>query len=361
MGSRAGATVPAHVVGSPTLVDCPTTTDRLCVAPMTVKPVRCHSVSAASQSGSDDDLADSELGPPDTRGPRSTLGSSPDNSVTMIMPSIGLIRSGPGVISDDSWDDTRSPLLTRPAGRARRMRLPSRVLVATVVILMGLGAVLTMPFALQSRSDATPNAALRQLPAVPDESHPAVPNSTDARSAAPLPIGESATPAATPRSTGAPAANQTNEDGQSLAQTQQATNGATVAFETLVVEAENGVLAGARSMSWPNASGGRIVRDIGSWDDDDPPGTLTLTGIVFPYQANYTITVHYVHRLPLANADAVVNVAGASGGWVGFAFNPTCCRTAALTINIPSGTRSITIENSTGRVAWIDKIVITEA
>ena len=276
-------------------------------------------------------------------------------------PSIGLIRSGPGVISDDSWDEPPSPPHTEQAGRERRMRLPSRVWVATAAVLMGLGAVVTMPFALQSRSHAIPNAALRQLPAVPDESHSAIPRSTDAQSAAPLPIGEWATPATTPRSTRVPAANQTNEDGQSVAQTQQATTGTTAPFETLVVEAESGALAGAQSMSWPNASGGRIVRDIGSWDDDDPPGTLTLTGIVFPYQANYTITVHYVYLFPLDNADALVNVAGASGGWVGFAFNLTCCRTTALTINIPPGSRSITIENSTGRVAWIDKIVITEA
>ena len=63
------------------------------------------------------------------------------------------------------------------------------------------------------------------------------------------------------------------------------------------MEAEGGALGGGAGVltGYPNTSGGRIVYNLGAWDDDDPPGTLTLNGIVFPHQGNYTITVHYVH------------------------------------------------------------------
>ncbi len=91
MGSRAGATVTAYVVGSPTLVDCPTTTDRLCVAPVTVKPVGCHSVSAASQSGSDDDFADSELNPTCCRTTALTINIPPDSRSITIENSTGRV------------------------------------------------------------------------------------------------------------------------------------------------------------------------------------------------------------------------------------------------------------------------------
>ena len=241
------------------LVDSPTTTDCLCVARLATKPVSCLSVEGPSQSGSDD-LAGPESGPADVPGPRSKPGVTPDNSVTMIMPviapwpepgaeppvvdvgttsdnepidvpqtldapdthgsalvparrsSIGLIRPGPGVIADDSWDDPQVPVLARAFGRARRVRLPSRVLVTVVAVLIGLGAIAAVPFALRSEPEAAPDAAPRQVPTGLDERQPVlIPGSTEAQSPTSMPTGASATPARTSRPARAQAGNPATE------------------------------------------------------------------------------------------------------------------------------------------------------
>jgi hypothetical protein len=128
----------------------------------------------------------------------------------------------------------------------------------------------------------------------------------------------------------------------------------------LTIEAETGQLTGSAWVwdGYPNASGGLIVRNLGNWGGT--PGTLTLNEIVFPNEANYTITIHFVHPNGETNRSARVTVSGVPTVTVNFtAPDSSCCFTQAFTINIPAGTRSIKFENPETHSPSIDNVVIT--
>jgi hypothetical protein len=64
-------------------------------------------------------------------------------------------------------------------------------------------------------------------------------------------------------------------------------------FAPVTFEGENGTLTGSAGIwdGYPNASGGRIVRNLGNWGGT--PGTLTITGVNIPSTALHP---HYLLR-----------------------------------------------------------------
>jgi hypothetical protein len=256
-------------------------------------------------------------------------------------------RPGPTALADDSWDD--SPAIdagTVPPRRPTALR--GRHWIALILVLAAVGALASTPFVPGTR----PAASVYARPGG---------SSTYVNEATPVPV-ENATPvpSSPPMSTGhvvkeAPGANSASPGGSSTA-------GGT-SFTTVTLEAENGVLTGSASIlnGYPGASGAKIVYRVGDWDDTSP-GTLTLNGIVFPAAANYTMTIYYVNLIPQLPIRAQITVSGTSPFWIDFHdWNVNCCRTAAVTLAVPAGSRSITVGNATGRAPWIDKIVISRA
>ena len=273
-------------------------------------------------------------------------------------PSTDIVRAGPTAIAEDSWNDSALPVLAGVGIGGRHVRASSRrVWVVVVAVLIGLGAIAAVPFVLTAGPEPAPQAVPDQLPTELDEP-PAgfVPEPIVVISPEPLSTGRAATPK--PTSTRTPTANAT--------QAAQTTPNPPAPpppppFTTLTIEAESGQLTGSAWVSdgySATASGGLIVRNLGNWGGT--PGTLTLNEIVFPNQANYTVTIHFVHPNGETNRTAQVTVSGVATVTVNFtAQNNGCCFAQAVTINIPAGTRSIRFENPTGHAPSIDKVVIT--
>jgi hypothetical protein len=235
------------------------------------------------------------------------------------------------------------------------------VWLAVVGVLVGLGANAAVPFALSSQREDAPKAAPNQLPTEIDLPPSGfVPDPILSTSEVPLSTGQAATPAPTPKPTQAQVAANATIGPPSMQAEQASPPAPPPPFEPLTLEAESGQTSGS-AWTWdgyPTASGGLIVRNLGNWGGT--PGTVTLNNIVFPNQANYTITIYFVHPNGETNRSALVTVAGLDGVTVNFtAPDSQCCYTTAVTINIPGGTRSITFDNPTDHAPSIDKIVIT--
>jgi hypothetical protein len=265
-------------------------------------------------------------------------------------------RLGPVAVAEDSWDEPPPPI----AAGGRHIGPPSRRLwFAVVGVLMGLGAIAAVPFALSSQPQNSSRAAPDELPTeldVPPSGF--VPGLATATTAVPMPTGQAATPAPTLQTTQAQVT--VNSASSSTQPAQPTTPAAPPPFAPLTIEAESGQLAGSAWVwnGYPNASGGLIVRNLGNWGGT--PGTLTLSGVVFPNQATYTITIYFVHPNGEVNRSAVVTVSGVPSVTVNFtAPNSECCFTQPVSMTIPAGTRSITFENPTSHAPSIDKIVIT--
>jgi hypothetical protein len=273
-------------------------------------------------------------------------------------------RSGPTAIADDSWDDLLTPGTRGPVVRHAVLK-PRRIRVAVAAVLVGLGVVAAVPIVLNPRPTATLRA---EPPAQPSDaagpgfvSDPAVTTSP----VEPMSTGRAASPGPSGRTIPrVAAAGATNPDGTNQSQAGVTTAPTTQALGSVTIEAETGVLTGSARVlnGYSGASGGKLVRGIGGWDEDDgSTGTLTLNGIVIPAAANYVITIHYVNLIPVLDIRALISVSAATSVWVEFDWESSCCDTATITMNIPAGTRSITVANTTGLGPWIDKVVISQA
>ena len=273
-------------------------------------------------------------------------------------PSASIVRAGPTAVAEDSWADSALPVLAGAGIGGRHVRSSSRrIWVVVIAVLIGLGAIAAVPFVLAAGPEPATQAVPDQLPTELDEPQAGfVPESIVVKSPEPLSTGRAATPKPTPTRT--PTANAT--------QAAQMTPSPPAPpppppFTILTIEAESGQLSGSAWVSdgySATASGGLIVRNLGNWGGT--PGTLTLNEIVFPNQANYTITIHFVHPNGETDRTAQVTVSGVATVTVNFtAQDNSCCFAQAVTINIPAGARSIRFENPTGHAPSIDKVVIT--
>jgi hypothetical protein len=133
-------------------------------------------------------------------------------------------------------------------------------------------------------------------------------------------------------------------------------------FAPVTFEAENGTRTGSAGIwdGYPNASGGRIVRNIGNWGGT--PGTLTISGVNIPSTGRYTITIYYVHIDGEINRSATVTVSGNPALNVGFVGSSTCCQTKVLAnLTIGAGVHTILFANSTGHAPSIDRVVVSRS
>jgi hypothetical protein len=144
--------------------------------------------------------------------------------------------------------------------------------------------------------------------------------------------------------------------------TQPTTGGQDNTFGPLTIEAEspgNTLTGSARVVDYPNASGGRVVRNIGDWRLDPGPGTLRFNNIDVPRSGNYTLAFSYVDIDNEANRTAVIDISGRSGLVVTVNGNDSCCRTQTVQVPLRRGKNTIAFSNLTSHAPSIDKIVIT--
>jgi len=140
------------------------------------------------------------------------------------------------------------------------------------------------------------------------------------------------------------------------------TGGQGSTFGPLTIEAEadgNSLIGSARVIDYPNASGGRVVRNIGDWQTDAGPGTLRFNNVDVPRSGNYTLAFSYVDIDNEANRTAVIDISGRTGMVVTVNGNDSCCRTQTVQVPLRKGRNTISFSNRTSHAPSIDKIVIT--
>ena len=111
--------------------------------------------------------------------------------------------------------------------------------------------------------------------------------------------------------------------------------------------------------TYPGASGGRIVRNIGDWGARSGPGWLRFNNVTVPADGTYQLTFYYVHLDNERQRTAVITVAGAAPITVAVIGSSTCCAASTVRISLRKGTNSITFGNPTGRAPSIDRIVLS--
>ncbi|HKT02038.1 MAG TPA: hypothetical protein VJT31_21125 [Rugosimonospora sp.] len=137
----------------------------------------------------------------------------------------------------------------------------------------------------------------------------------------------------------------------------QGLNGQGVTYEA---EAAANVLSGSAFVTdYARASGGRIVRNIGEWDDPNGPGTLTFTQVSVPANGVYTLRFFYVHIDNQQSRTVYITIATVGSFAVTVNGSSTCCASKAVAIPLQKGINPITFANPDGPAPSIDKIVIS--
>jgi hypothetical protein len=240
------------------------------------------------------------------------------------------------VFDVDSWEEhgAPEPILEAYEGRRRAASSTSpRMWFILAAVLIGLGAVVAIPLALVAGRD-------RPEPAVAAETTTGSrPTSADGTT---------------------PGAGLVPATGASARPTTTRPPAATVPAFLVTLEAEGAVLAGsARVTSYDNASGGRIVRNVGLWDAR--PGTVKFS-VTLPSAGSYVITMWYVHLDGEQTRSAQISVSGAGTVTRAFTGSATCCESASLApMSLAAGLHTVTIGNPTGHAPSIDKIAIARA
>jgi hypothetical protein len=286
------------------------------------------------------------------------------------------LRPGPVALEEDSWDDVPVPVLVEPEP-AGRPAVSTRLWVLVGLVVAGLVAAVAIPFALSGQdSEDQPTAA--GLPTALDEPPPQISassgsaesgNVATAAAASPLPASPTTTaeaevPAAPTTTQGIVPGGPTTTTTKPPTSTPPRTSSppAPPPFAPVTFEGENGTLAGSAGIwdGYPNASGGRVARNLGNWGGT--PGTLTITGVNIPSTGAYTITIYFVHIDGEINRAATVTVSGNSALNLNFVGSATCCQTKVLAnLTIAAGVHTILFANSTGHAPSIDKVVVSRS
>jgi hypothetical protein len=133
-------------------------------------------------------------------------------------------------------------------------------------------------------------------------------------------------------------------------------------FGPLTIEAEspeNTLSGSAIVVDYPNASGGKIVRDIGEWQLPRGPGTLRFNNIDVPRTGNYTLAFSYVDTDNEAERAVVIDISGRTGMVITVGTNNSCCRTQSVQVPLRKGKNTIAFSNRTSQAPSIDKIVVS--
>jgi hypothetical protein len=133
---------------------------------------------------------------------------------------------------------------------------------------------------------------------------------------------------------------------------------------TYEAEAPSNTLGGSAHVArYRNASGGRIVRDIGDWGEDDDAsgggaGTLRFNGVAVPAAGVYQLTFFYVNLDNEPTSTAVITTSGERMITVTVDGGSACCAAKTVQVSLANGANSITFANANGHAPSIDKIII---
>jgi hypothetical protein len=129
---------------------------------------------------------------------------------------------------------------------------------------------------------------------------------------------------------------------------------------TYEAEAPGNTLSGSAWVdSYPGASGGRIVRNLGRWAGTRVPGSLRFNGVTVPVAGTYTLTFFYVHLDNEQRRDVDITVAGSAPVQLAVDGSSTCCASRSLRVRLAAGGNAITFTNPDDHAPSIDKIVIS--
>jgi hypothetical protein len=123
----------------------------------------------------------------------------------------------------------------------------------------------------------------------------------------------------------------------------------------------NTVSGGAFVAGYGGASGGRIVKNLGTWGSPAGAGKLTFTGVRVPAAGRYPVTIFYVHVNGEATRTLVVTVAGADPVRLSVSGGSACCRRQTVTLRLAAGVNKISVGTPSGRAPAIDKITVDPA
>jgi hypothetical protein len=278
-------------------------------------------------------------------------------------PGGGPRRPGPELFEADSWDgDPGAADATeirggrhQTKGRPRYVDRLRRGWLAVGIVVIGLAAVIVVPYAFANflhPNDGAPvplplpNSGVdRDTPDVGQAMSFSPSFEPAPTSQPPSPVTTRPAPPPPPRTTRPPT---------------------TPPFVALTFEAEAGapqvtLRGSAFVFDYPGASNGKVVRNLGNWNMGAGPGSLQLNGVVIPVAGTYVITLSFVHPDNETSRSAVLTVSGVAPVNVSFTGNSTCCGTKKVSVVIPAGTHTVTLDNPTGRAPSIDKIVIDKS
>jgi hypothetical protein len=134
-------------------------------------------------------------------------------------------------------------------------------------------------------------------------------------------------------------------------------------FGPITYEAEAGAnkLAGSAAVvTYPEASGGRIVRNIGDWGITGGPGTLRFETVDVPAAGTYSLTFFHVNIDNERVRTAVITVDGIDPILVTITGSATCCLATTIKVTLKQGRNSITFSNNSSHAPSIDKITISQ-
>ena len=214
--------------------------------------------------------------------------------------------------------------------RERRLGLVPLVVVGVVVVALFVGAGTLLGGYLGRHAGASPRAAPPPTSATAPANAP-----SNAPPTAP-PMAPSPAPSSVPSQPAAPAA-------------------------PVVYEAENRantVSGGAFVATYPGASGGRIVKNLGTWGNPPGTGKLTFNQVRVPAAGAYTVTIFSVHVNGDATRTLVIGVAGGQPVRVSVAGGATCCQQRAVILTLNAGVNRISLTNPAGHAPAIDKITV---
>lgn len=129
---------------------------------------------------------------------------------------------------------------------------------------------------------------------------------------------------------------------------------------TYEAEAPGNTLSGSAWVdSYPGASGGRIVRNLGLWEGMGRPGALQFNGVTVRTAGTYTLTLFYVHLDGQSQRSLLITVGSAQPFSLTVSGSATCCSRVAVRIHLAAGTNAIIVTNPDDHAPSLDRIVIS--
>jgi hypothetical protein len=181
-----------------------------------------------------------------------------------------------------------------------------------------------------------------------------VPSPGPSPSVSPPDAGSGATPSASATGSASPSPRTTTP---APSRSPQPTRFGPVTFEA---EASGNTIGGSAWVaSYPGASGGAIVRNIGDWDTRQGDGFLRFENVTVPVAGTYTLKLFHVNIDNERTRTAVITVSGGDPQSVTTAGGSTCCAATSVRVELRKGRNTVTIANKDGHAPSVDRIVLS--